>query len=100
MAAAPHPFISPQQYLEIEREAEFKSEYLSGQMFAMAGASREHVEIVANLLTELTLQLRKGPYRAVASDLRVCVSPTSYTYPDVVVYCGGKWARLPAGHAA
>lgn len=31
--------LTPEQYLEIERTAEYKSEYLDGQMYAMAGAS-------------------------------------------------------------
>jgi hypothetical protein len=42
MAAKVKPFITPEQYLANERNAEIKSEYLSGQMFAMAGASESH----------------------------------------------------------
>ncbi len=30
---------TPEQYLERERAAEFRSEYISGEIFAMAGAS-------------------------------------------------------------
>ena len=32
-------YLTPEQYLEIERKAEFKSEYYQGEMFAMSGAS-------------------------------------------------------------
>ncbi len=42
MATQPNNFLTPEQYLEIERKAEFKSEYVDGQMFAMAGASFRH----------------------------------------------------------
>jgi hypothetical protein len=34
--------LSEGQYLEIERKAEFKSEFFDGEMFAMAGGSRRH----------------------------------------------------------
>lgn len=44
------PFLSPAQYLEQEREAEFKSEYLAGDIFAMAEASREHKQISSNIV--------------------------------------------------
>ena len=39
MSTQPKTFLTPEQYLEIERKAEFKSEYYQGEMFAMAGAS-------------------------------------------------------------
>ena len=38
MSSLPKTFLTPEQYLEIERKAEFKSEYYNGEMFAMSGA--------------------------------------------------------------
>lgn len=38
MSALQKTFLSPEQYLERERKAEFKSEYYAGEMYAMAGA--------------------------------------------------------------
>ena len=49
----PKTLLTPEEYLEIERKAEFKSEYLNGAMFAMAGARDGHVLIVTNLVIEL-----------------------------------------------
>src|SRR5499425_3734224 len=49
----PKTKITPQEYLELERKAETKSEYLDGEIFAMAGVSRDHVRIVVNIITEL-----------------------------------------------
>ena len=49
MSTLPKTQITPGQYLEIERRAEFKSEYRNGEMFAMAGASRNHNDLVSNL---------------------------------------------------
>jgi Uma2 family endonuclease len=40
MSAQPKTLLSPEEYLEPERRAEFKSEHLAGEVFAMAGASR------------------------------------------------------------
>ena len=39
MSTQPMPYLTEEQYLEIERNAEWKSEYLNGEMFAMAGGS-------------------------------------------------------------
>ncbi len=89
MPSQPKTRLTPEEYLAIERKAEYKSEYFNGEMFAMSGASERHVSIVANIMYLLVGQLRRRPCKAYASDMRVRVSPTGlYTYPDVVVVCG------------
>jgi Uma2 family endonuclease len=89
MAVHSKPYLSPEQYLAIERAAEERSEYLDGEMVAMTGGSRNHGLIVGNLVRELGSQLRDQPCEVYPTDLRVRVSPTGlYTYPDVVVACG------------
>jgi Uma2 family endonuclease len=83
------PWISPEEYLALERKAERKSQYLNGEILAMAGASREHNLVVGNLVGELGNQLRRGPCEVYPSDMRVRVSATGlYTYPDLSVVCG------------
>ncbi len=42
-------FITPADYLALERQAETKSEYLNGDIYAMSGASRNHNRITINL---------------------------------------------------
>src|SRR5215510_7896482 len=89
MSLQPKAHLTPEEYLAIERKAEYKSEYLNGEMFAMSGASERHVSIVANIMYLLVGQLRGRPCTVYSTDLRVRVSPTGlYTYPDVVVVCG------------
>jgi Uma2 family endonuclease len=89
MSSKPSTFLTPEEYLEIERRAERKSEYYKGEMFAMAGASREHILIVTNLVRELSQRLEARPCEVYSNDMRLSVSPTGlYTYPDVVVACG------------
>jgi Uma2 family endonuclease len=80
-------FVTPEEYLAAEQSAERKSEYLNGEVFAMAGTTR-HNPIVTNLVGELRNQLRKLPCDIYSQDLRVRVSATAlYTYPDVIVTC-------------
>ncbi len=81
-------FISPEEYLEQECLAERKSEYLQGEIIAMARVSAWHVWIVSNLIGEMGQQLKRGPFRLYVSDLRLRVTPDFYTYPDVMVICG------------
>jgi Uma2 family endonuclease len=81
--------LTPEQYLVLERQAECKSEYFDGEIFAMAGGSREHNLIVGNVIRELGTQLKGRPCETYPSDMRVKVTETGlYTYPDVVVVCG------------
>ena len=91
MSTQPKPktYITPEEYLAKERAADYKSEYYNGEIFAFAGASREHNTIVINLVLKLTPQIRKRNCEIYSNDMRVKVNATGlYTYPDVVVVCG------------
>lgn len=88
MAAQVRSYITVEEYLHFERQAETKSEYCDGEVYAMAGASERDNTLVSNLIIELGVQLRRKPCRVYPSDLRVRVSPTRYYYPDVTVVCG------------
>jgi Uma2 family endonuclease len=79
--------LTEEQYLALERAAEFKSEYFDREMFAMSGRSMQHARLQQNLTTELSIALRGGRCEAFGSDLRVRVSSRMYTYPDVSVVC-------------
>ncbi len=84
----PVPRYTAAEYLALERAAETKSEYLGGEIFAMAGASRRHNLITGSVVTRLTTQLESRPCEVYPSDMRVRVPATDlYTYPDVVVVC-------------
>ncbi len=88
MSTVPKPFLSPEQYLAIERAAETRSEYFRGEMFAMTGASRFHNLIAGNVGRRLNEQFDDRPCEVYQTDMRVKVSPTGlYTYPDIVVTC-------------
>jgi Uma2 family endonuclease len=89
MAAVPQPTFTPTEYLELERRAEAKSEYVDGQVYAMAGASPVHVFICSNLVRHIGNRLEGSPCRIVSNDLRVRVPDSSlYSYPDGIIVCG------------
>jgi len=89
MSALAKPRLTPEEYLARERKAEFKSEYFAGETFAMAGATRPHTLVVANLVRRLGNQLESRPCEVYPTDMRVKVAPTGlYTYPDIAVVCG------------
>jgi Uma2 family endonuclease len=89
MSSAPRDWISPEQYLAIERRATERHEYYRGEMFAMSGASREHNLIAGNLARALGNRFVGRPCETYTSDMRVRIDRSGlYTYPDVVVVCG------------
>jgi Uma2 family endonuclease len=88
MSAQPNPILTVEQYLELDRAAEFKSEFYKGEMFSMAGARFAHNRLIWNAITQLGRSLRP-PCQGCPNDMRVRVSDTGlYAYPDVVVVCG------------
>jgi len=76
-------------YLRLERQAKFRSEYFDGEMFAMAGGTRAHSLIAINLAREVSNQLKATNCVAYNTDLKVKVEATGlFTYPDISVVCG------------
>ena len=89
MASVPNYYLSAEEYLALERKAEFKSEYMDGVVFALAGASKRHNLIVANVIITLGEQLKGRACRVYPSDLKVRLPNSKrFFYPDVSVVCG------------
>lgn len=84
MPLQPKTSISPAEYLAMERVSKEKSEYVAGEIFAMAGASREHNQISANIVRVLGNQLLEKPCSVFSSDMKVKIEEAeTYTYPDI-----------------
>lgn len=92
MSAAPQPRLSFDDWLAIERTAtEQRSEYVAGEVFAMAGGSEEHNLIALNVGAELRNQLKNRPCRVYPSDMKVHIAADDVgAYPDVMVVCGER----------
>ena len=81
--------ITPEEYLEIERNSQFKSDYYNGEMFGLAGASYAHNKITRNISKFIGNQLTDGSCEEFQSDLKVKeLESNLFTYPDIVVVCG------------
>jgi Uma2 family endonuclease len=89
MSTAPKLKMTEAQYLAIERAAQTKSDFYAGEMYAMAGAKRNHNLVVTNVVRVLANQLLKRSCELYSNDMRVRVNPSGlFTYPDAVVVCG------------
>jgi Uma2 family endonuclease len=89
MQAKRKSYLTPEEYLALERQSDTKSEYFDGEVYAMSGATRAHNIITTNVTAAFVTQLKGRRCEVYASDMRVKVPPTGlYTYPDVVIVCG------------
>ena len=93
MSALPNfTYLSPDAYLlgENDRTDTVKYEYVNGQVYAMAGASRNHNRLARNLTTRLDLHLRGSGCEVFQGDMKVGIQTASeqhFYYPDVQVSC-------------
>ena len=80
--------MTPNEYLEFERQSKFKHEFFDGEIFVMAGGTPQHSLVRTNVVCELSTALKGYPCTTYDSDLRVLVEVTGlYTYPDASVFC-------------
>src|SRR4051812_47195317 len=89
MAAPALKYVSVEEYLQLEEAAEEKHEYVEGDIVAMAGATREHNQVVSNLIRENGSFLKGKNGYIFPSDFRVTTpAGKSYFYPDATIVCG------------
>jgi len=89
MSALPKLYLTPEQYIRQERNSDTKHEYYGGEIFVLAGVSRQHNLITLNVSSELSTRLKKRSDTVYSCAMRVKIEQAGlYTYPDVVVVCG------------
>ncbi len=88
MSAVSLRVMSLPEYLAFDRTATGRHEFLRGKIYAMAGASANHVRINRNLTTQLTAILQGCDCEHFPTDLRVVCPSGLYTYPDMSIVCG------------
>lgn len=87
--SAAEKLLSPQDYLQWERTAEFRSEYHRGIVTMMAGASHNHNRVRDNLAGELYISLKRKSCQYFGNDFRLWIPDEEfYTYPDLTIVCG------------
>lgn len=86
--APKYNYVSPEQYLAMERDAEEKHEYYKGEVFAMSGASWEHNVIAFNINRVIAPAIHKKGCKLFGSDFRIHIPEnTLFTYPDFTIVC-------------
>lgn len=82
-------FYTPEEYLSLEEQSDFRSEYRDGEIVPMTGGSINHNRIAGNIYALLKYALRGKNLEAFISDLRLWIPRYRvYTYPDVFVIAG------------
>ncbi len=64
---------TPEEYLELEEAADYKSEYIDGQIIPMAGGSTNHNRIALNLSAGLNFAFRQQDYEVFMGDVRLWI---------------------------
>ena len=81
--------VTPEEYLEIELQTEYKNEYFNGQVFARLGSTMAHSSISTNLLFCVGSQLRSSSWEFHGGGLRLRTADASmYAYPDITIFPG------------
>ncbi len=85
MIAVPH-YISPEDYLEIERQSSIRHEYRRGLVYAITGGTDNHDRITFNLLKLIDNHLGDGSNcRFYSGNVKVNYKDQFYYYPDAFV---------------
>lgn len=81
-------YITEEEYLEGEKHADERHEYVNGHVYAMAGASKRHNRIARNFINRLEAAADNSGCEIFFSDIKVRTEKhKTYYYPDVVISC-------------
>lgn len=79
----------PEEYLELEEKADYKSEYDDGILTPMTGGTTNHNQIAGNCYVALSIGLKQQSFRVFFGDVRLWIPKTrNFKYPDVMVVAG------------
>lgn len=85
--AVAEKLVSEAEYFALEEKSKIKHEFMDGEIFSMAGASRRHNLATTNISRALGNQLEESDCEVYASDFRVKIRDGHNVYPDVAVAC-------------
>jgi len=89
MQVTQRQYYTPEQYLELEAAADYKSEYIDGQIIPMAGGTTDRNRLAGNFYASLNFAFRQQDYEAFMGDVRLWIPKRRiYTYPDVMIVAG------------
>ncbi|GAA6620068.1 Uma2 family endonuclease [Scytonema sp. NUACC26] len=75
--------------MELEEQAEFRSEYIDGEIIPIPGGTSNHNKIALNFCRKFPLTLQEQEYEVYMVDVKLWIHRYHlYTYPDVMVVQG------------
>jgi Uma2 family endonuclease len=78
-----------EEYLQLEIDSDFKSEFYDGEIYSMSGGTRNHNLIATNVAGEIRNALRGKSCSVFTSDLKLRIeAANANVYPDGMVICG------------
>ena len=81
--------LTPDEYLEFERSAETRHEYIDGVVYEMAGESLSHSQICFNLAAIVGRELKGKDCQGLSPNMKVRTTSASlFAYPDLTIVCG------------
>jgi len=83
-------YISVEEYLEGEKLSQLRHEFIDGQVFAMAGASKRHNQICGSLYRHLSSKLIGSNCDVYMESVKVRPNNITFYYPDIVVTCDAE----------
>lgn len=83
--------MSADEYMAFEQASPVKSEYVRGELFAMAGTTDRHNDVAGNIYAVARSLVRGGPCRAYIADVKLRIDAADvFFYPDVFVTCDAR----------
>jgi Uma2 family endonuclease len=84
-----HPVFSEENYLDFERFAQERHEFLDGSVYAMAGESLSHSTVCFNLYAIIGSQIRGKRCRGFSPNMKIATNEAGlFSYPDLAIVCG------------
>ena len=88
-AAIQQRYYTKEEYLVLEEQEIYKSEYVDGEIFAMAGGSIQHSMICFNVIRRIGDMIAPKDCVGLESNVKVEIQRgRQYFYPDLMVICG------------
>jgi Uma2 family endonuclease len=82
-------YYTPEEYLELEEQSEFRNEYIYGEIRLMPGGTTNHNKIAGNFYKKFPDAIEGQNYDTYINDVKLWIDKYGiYTYPDVIVIKG------------
>ncbi|MEZ4633349.1 MAG: Uma2 family endonuclease, partial [Deinococcales bacterium] len=79
--------LSVEDYLSFEQQSDKRYEYAYGYIYAMAGSTVEHNEIITNIQNRLLSSARQQNCALYSENVKLQAADEVFYYPDLMLLC-------------